>query len=104
MGPQNHHDGDDPDAIIKDFRALLDKTQVAAHCVAIYCGTGEFIKHKSRNKCNYRTNNCLQWSSVCPMELRFQLRVQMMNTYLGCVDAQEASAGMEGMDGMTAYG
>jgi hypothetical protein len=27
MGPQNRHDGTHPDAIIKDFRALLDNTQ-----------------------------------------------------------------------------
>jgi len=50
MGPQNHHDGEHPDAIIKDFRALLDNTQDTMHRVAIYSGTQEFIKHKSRNK------------------------------------------------------
>jgi hypothetical protein len=50
MGPQNCRDGNHPDPMIKDFRALLDNTQDAMHHVAIYCGTREFIKHKSRNK------------------------------------------------------
>jgi hypothetical protein len=50
MGPQNRRDGQHPDAIIKDFRALLDNTQDSTDRVAIYSGTGEFIKHKSRNK------------------------------------------------------
>jgi len=36
--------------MIKDFRALLDNTQDTTHPVAIYSGTQEFIKHKSRNK------------------------------------------------------
>jgi len=50
MGPQNCCDGKHPDAMIKDFRALLDNTEDATHSVAIYSGTREFIKHKSRNK------------------------------------------------------
>jgi hypothetical protein len=50
MGPQNRREGKHPDAINKDFRALLDTTQDATHRVAIYSGTREFIKHKSRNK------------------------------------------------------
>jgi len=50
MGPQIRRDGDHPDAMIKDFRALLVNTQDATHRVAIYRGTREFIKHKSRNK------------------------------------------------------
>jgi hypothetical protein len=36
--------------MIKDFWALLDNTQDASHRVTIYNGTGEFLKHKSRNK------------------------------------------------------
>jgi hypothetical protein len=36
--------------MIKVFSALLDNTQDTTHCVVIYCGTREFIKHKSRNK------------------------------------------------------
>jgi len=47
MGPQNHSDRKHPDAIIKDFRALLDNTQDAKHRVAIYSGMQEFIKHNS---------------------------------------------------------
>jgi len=50
MGPQNRRDGKHPDAMIKDLRALLDNTQKATHRAAIYSGTHEFIKHKSRNK------------------------------------------------------
>jgi len=50
MGPQNCRDGKHPDAMIKDFRALLDNTQNATHRVKIYNGTQEFLKHKSSNK------------------------------------------------------
>jgi len=50
MGRQNRRDGKHPDAMIKDFRALLDNTRDATHRVAVYSGTREFIKHKSRNK------------------------------------------------------
>jgi hypothetical protein len=45
MGPQNRRYGKHPDAMIKDFRALLDNTQDATHRVAIYRVTREFIKH-----------------------------------------------------------
>jgi len=50
MGPQNRRHGQHPDAMIKDFSALLYNTQDAMHRAAIYSGTQEFIKHKSRNK------------------------------------------------------
>jgi hypothetical protein len=50
MGPQDRRDGKHPDDTIKHFRAVLDNTQDATHRAAIYCGTQEFIKHKSRNK------------------------------------------------------
>jgi len=50
MGPKNHRDRKHPDAMIKDFRKLLDNTHNATHQVAIYSGTWEVIKHKSRNK------------------------------------------------------
>ena len=50
MGPQNHRDGSHPDAMITDFRALLDNTQDAMRHMAIYSGTQQFIKHMSRNK------------------------------------------------------
>jgi len=50
MGPQNRHDGKHPDAMINDFRALLDDAQDAMHRVAIYSSTRQFIKHRSRNK------------------------------------------------------
>jgi hypothetical protein len=45
MGPQNHRDGKHPDAMIKDFRALLDNTEDATHHVPMSSGTREFIKH-----------------------------------------------------------
>jgi len=50
MGPQNRRDGKHPDPMIKDFRAILDNTQDATHCMAIYSSTHKFIKHKSRQK------------------------------------------------------
>ena len=50
MGPQNRRVGKHPDAMIKDPRALLNPTQDAAHWVAIYGGTPEFIKHKSHHR------------------------------------------------------
>jgi len=49
MGPQNRRDGKHTDAMIKDFRALLDNTQDATHRATIYNGTREFLKNKSRN-------------------------------------------------------
>jgi len=64
MGPQNRRDGKHPDAIIKDFRGLLDNTQDATHCVAIYSGTREFIKHKSRNK-TYISDEQLHAMELC---------------------------------------
>jgi hypothetical protein len=50
MGPQSRPDGKHPDAMIKDFRALLDNTQDTAHRAAIYSGTLVFIKHMSRTR------------------------------------------------------
>jgi len=64
MGPQNHRDGKHPDAMIKDFRALLDNTQDATHHVAIYSGMREFIKHKSRNK-TYISDDQLHAMELC---------------------------------------
>jgi len=64
MGPQNRHDGKHSDAMIKDFRALLDNTQDATHRVAIYSGTREFIKHKSCNK-TYISDEQLHAMELC---------------------------------------
>jgi hypothetical protein len=50
MGPQNRRAGKHPDASIKDFRALLNNKGDATHRAAIFSGTREFFKHKSRNK------------------------------------------------------
>ena len=64
MGPQNCSDGMYPDAMIKDFRVLLDNTQEAMHQVAIYSGTWEFIKHMSRNK-TYISDEQLKAMELC---------------------------------------
>jgi hypothetical protein len=64
MGPQNRRDGQHPDAMIKDFRALLNNKQDATHRVAIYRGTREFIKHKSRNK-TYISDDQLNAMELC---------------------------------------
>ena len=50
--------------MIKDFKALLDNTQDAMHSVAIYSGTREFIKHKSRNK-TYISDEQLHAMELC---------------------------------------
>jgi len=52
----------------------------------------------------YKMNNCTQWSTVFPMVLRFLLRVENVNTYHRCVDAQEAKAGAQGIDRTTGSG
>jgi hypothetical protein len=50
--------------MMKDFRALLDNTQDATHRVAIYSGTQEIIKHKSRNK-TYISDEQLHAMELC---------------------------------------
>jgi len=64
MGPQNRCDGKHPEAMIKDFRALLHNTQDATHRVAIYSSKREFIKHKSRNK-TYISDEQLHAIELC---------------------------------------
>jgi len=64
MGPQNRRDGKHPDAMIKDFRALLDNTQDAMHRVTIYNGMREFLKHKSHNK-TYISDEQLHTMALC---------------------------------------
>jgi hypothetical protein len=64
MGPQNRRNGEHPDAMIKDFRALLDNTQDTMHLVTIYIGTREFLKHKSRNK-TYISDEQLHTMELC---------------------------------------
>jgi len=72
-GPQNRHDGKHPDAMIKDFRALLDNTQDWRHRVTIYNSTPEFIKHESRNK-TYILDEQLHAMECC---IYHSLRVQV---------------------------
>jgi len=50
IGLQIHHDGEHSNAVIKDFRALLDNVQDSAYRMALLSGTQEFIKHRSHNK------------------------------------------------------
>jgi hypothetical protein len=64
IGPQNPCDGKHSDAMIKDFRALLNNTQDATHHVAIDSGTQEFIKHKSRIK-KYISDEQLHPMELC---------------------------------------
>jgi len=64
IGPQNCHHGKHPDTMNKDFRALLDNTQDAMHCVAIYSSTQEFIKYKSCNK-TYISDEQLHVMELC---------------------------------------
>jgi hypothetical protein len=64
MGPQNRRDGKHPDAMIKDFSALLDNRQDPPHRAAIYSGTREFITHKSRNK-TYISDEQLHAMELC---------------------------------------
>ena len=64
MGPQNCPDEKHPDAMIKDFRALLDNTQDATHHVTIYNSTREFLTHKSRNK-TYISDQQLHAMELC---------------------------------------
>jgi hypothetical protein len=51
-GHQNSLDGKHPNAMIKDFRALLNHTHDTTHCIAIFPGTWVFIKHMSHKKWN----------------------------------------------------
>jgi hypothetical protein len=64
MGPQTRRDGKHPDAMIKDFRTLVDNTQDATHRAAIYSGTQEFIQHQSRNK-TYISDEQLHAMELC---------------------------------------
>jgi len=64
MGPQNRRDGNHPDAMITDFRALLNNTQDATHRTAISSGTREFIQHQSRNK-TYISDEQLHAMELC---------------------------------------
>jgi hypothetical protein len=49
-------------------------------------------------------NNCTKWSAVFILVLMFKLRVEMVNAYLRCVDAQEDRAGAGGIDATTGCG
>jgi hypothetical protein len=63
-GPHNHHDAKHPDAMIKDFRAILDNTQDSTHRAAIYTGMQTFINLNSRNK-TYLSDEQLPAMELC---------------------------------------
>jgi len=64
MRPQNSRDGQHPDAMIQDFRALLNNTQDATHRMAIFSGTLKCMKHNSRNK-TYMSDEQLHAMGLC---------------------------------------
>jgi len=104
MEPQNRHDGKHPDAMIKDFRALLDNTQDATHRVAIYSGTREFIKHKSHNK-TYISDEQLHAMEPCIYHgIKVQVEGLDGKHISQMCDEQEARAGVEGINGTTGCG
>jgi hypothetical protein len=104
IGSQSRCNGKHPDAIIKDLGTLLDNTQDATHFVAICSGTQKLSGLRVVTRRIYWINNCTQWSSVLILVLMFKLRVQMVNAYLGCVDAHEGRAGAGGIDSTTGCG
>jgi len=73
MGPQNRWDGKHPEAMIKDFRALLDNTQDATHCVTIHNGTWQFPQPKSRNK-TYISDEQMHAMELC---IYYGIKVQV---------------------------
>jgi len=77
MGPQNLCDGKHPEAIVKHFRVLLDNTQDAMHCVAIYSGTWEFIKHQSHHM-TYISDEQLHAMELCIYQ-GFQVQVECLD-------------------------
>jgi len=80
----------------------IHKTQRTVWQYTAARGSETSIRVVTRRK--YRMNNCTQWSSVFTNVLLFKLRVSMVNSYLRCVDAQEARAGLEGIDRTSGYG
>jgi len=64
MGPQTRRDGKHPNAMIKDFRALLSNTKNATLRVESCCGPRKFIKHTSHNK-TYISDEQLHAMELC---------------------------------------
>ena len=64
MVPHPRRDAKHPDAMVHDFRSLLDNTQDATHRMAMYSGVREFIKRKSRNK-TYISHEQLHAMELC---------------------------------------
>jgi hypothetical protein len=63
MGHHNLRDGKYPDAMLNDFRELLDNMPDAMHPVTIYNSLQEFLKHKSHN------NTCISDKQLHVMDL-----------------------------------
>jgi len=64
IGPQNRRDGKHADAMIRDFRALLNNMWDAIHRMTIYNAMQELIKHKSRKK-TYISDDQLHRMELC---------------------------------------
>jgi len=64
MVPNNCRDGNHPDVMIKDFRALLDISQDATYRFTIFNGTREFIMHKNHYK-TYISDKLLHAMELC---------------------------------------
>jgi len=96
MGPQNHRDGKHPDAMIKDFRALLDNTQDATHRVTIYNGMWQFLKHKSCNM-TYISDEQLHAMELCIYHgIKFQvegLEGERISQIWPCTGSQSCRGG-----------
>jgi hypothetical protein len=91
MGLQNCRDGKYPDAMIKNIRSLLDNIQDATQPRAIYSGTREFIKHKSRNK-TYISDEQLHAMELCiyhGVKIQVEgLNDEYISQMWGCTESQ----------------
>jgi len=75
IAPETCHDAKHPDAMIKDFRVLLDNTDDAMHRIPIYRGMWSLWRIRVVTRCIYWISNCTQWSSVFTVVLQFKLLI-----------------------------
>jgi hypothetical protein len=64
MGPRNRREGKPPDAMFKDFRALLDNIQGTTHSLALYSGIQNIIQDRNCNK-TYISDDQLHAMELC---------------------------------------
>jgi hypothetical protein len=104
MASQTRRDGKHPDGMITDFRALLDNTQDATHCVVISSGTPQRIKHKSSNK-TYISDEQLYGMELC---ICHGIKIQVEGIDGECISlmcsVQGGRAGADGIDGKSGCG